>query len=103
MIGCTHLAPSWIFSGRDGILAVDIGGSNIWVDVVELNRNKAADLSRSKVGMSDLWTPWALCQQPLGRTAGRNHYYAGRAAWMRIPPSLLRLPAIAVTLEEHAG
>src|SRR3982075_4696561 len=29
LIGCLHLAPSWIFEAQDGILAVDIGGSNI--------------------------------------------------------------------------
>ena len=55
LIGCTHLAPSWIFLGHDGILAVNIGGSTIRVGVVELNRKKAADLSKSKVGMSELW------------------------------------------------
>jgi len=41
--------------GHDGILAVNIGGSTIRVGVVELNRKKAADLSKSKVGMSELW------------------------------------------------
>ena len=55
LIGCIHLAPSWIFSGHDSILAVDIGGSNIRVGIVELNQLKAADLSRSKVGASELW------------------------------------------------
>src|SRR3978361_1286421 len=29
LIGCLHLAPSWIFEAHDSILAVDIGGSNI--------------------------------------------------------------------------
>lgn len=55
LIGCIHLAPSWIFSGHDSILAVDVGGSNIRVGVVELNQAKAADLSRSKVRKSELW------------------------------------------------
>ena len=55
LIGCIHLAPSWIFSGHDGILAVDIGGSNIRVGIVELNQKKAPDLSRSKVWASELW------------------------------------------------
>jgi predicted NBD/HSP70 family sugar kinase len=40
LIGCLHLAPSWIFEGYDSILAVDIGGSNIRCGVV---------------WMSDLW------------------------------------------------
>jgi hypothetical protein len=29
LIGAAYLAPSWIFNGYNGILAVDIGGSNI--------------------------------------------------------------------------
>ena len=55
LIGCIHLAPSWIFSGHDSILAVDIGGSNIRAGIVELHQSKAADLSRSKVRKSLLW------------------------------------------------
>ena len=50
LIGCIHLAPSWVFSRHDSILAVDIGGSNIRVGIVELSQSKAADLSKSKVG-----------------------------------------------------
>jgi hypothetical protein len=55
LLGCLHLVPSWIFSGHDGILAVDIGGSNIRVGVVSLNSRKAPDLSKSKVAASELW------------------------------------------------
>ena len=55
LIGCVHLAPSWIFSGHDSILAVDIGGSNIRVGIVELNGRKAPDLSKAGVLMSELW------------------------------------------------
>src|SRR5262245_50530214 len=29
LIGCAHLAPGWLYKGFDGLLAVDIGGSNI--------------------------------------------------------------------------
>ena len=31
LIGAAHLAPSWIFSGHDSILAADIGGTNMRV------------------------------------------------------------------------
>jgi hypothetical protein len=55
LIGCIHLAPPWIFSGHDAILAVDIGGSNIRVGIVALNLRKAPDLSRAKVTASELW------------------------------------------------
>ena len=55
LIGCVHLAPPWIFSGHDSILAVDIGGSNIRVGVVGLNARKSPDLSRAGVVASELW------------------------------------------------
>lgn len=55
LIGCIHLAPPWVFTGHDSILAVDIGGSNIRVGIIELNQGKAADLSRAKVLKSELW------------------------------------------------
>jgi predicted NBD/HSP70 family sugar kinase len=55
LIGCAHLAPPWIFSGHDGILAVDIGGTNIRAGVIELNLKKAKDLSSAHVMAFDLW------------------------------------------------
>ena len=55
LIGALHLAPSWIFEGYHGILAVDIGGTNIRCGVVETRAKKAADLSRAAVWKSELW------------------------------------------------
>jgi hypothetical protein len=55
LIGCMHLAPSWIFEAHDTILAVDIGGSNIRCGVVETRQKKAADLSKATVWKSSLW------------------------------------------------
>jgi len=55
LIGCLHLAPSWIFEAHDSILAVDIGGSNIRCGVVETRWKKAPDLSKATVWKSDLW------------------------------------------------
>src|SRR2546421_229740 len=55
LIGAPHLAPKWLFKGHDAILAVDIGGTNIRVGVVELNLKKAADLSKASVWKFDLW------------------------------------------------
>ncbi len=55
LIGCLHLAPSWIFEGYDSILAVDIGGSNIRCGVVKPNWQKATDLSKAAVWRFDLW------------------------------------------------
>src|SRR5437868_8818878 len=55
LIGCLHLAPSWIFEAYDSILAVDIGGTNIRCGVVETRSKKAADLSKASVWKSELW------------------------------------------------
>jgi predicted NBD/HSP70 family sugar kinase len=55
LIGCLHLAPSWIFEAHDGILAVDIGGTNIRCGVVETRYKKAPDLSKASVWKSELW------------------------------------------------
>jgi len=55
LIGCLHLAPSWIFEAHDSILAVDIGGTNIRCGVVETRWKKAPDLSKASVFTFDLW------------------------------------------------
>jgi predicted NBD/HSP70 family sugar kinase len=55
LIGCAHLAPSWIFEAHDSILAVDIGGTNIRCGVVETRAKKAPDLSKASVWESELW------------------------------------------------
>jgi hypothetical protein len=55
LIGCAQLAPSWAFAGHGGILAVDIGGTNIRAGVVELRLKKAPDLSGAHVMAFDQW------------------------------------------------
>jgi predicted NBD/HSP70 family sugar kinase len=55
LIGCLHLAPSWIFEAHDSILAVDIGGTNIRCGLVETRWKKAKDLSKAAVWRSELW------------------------------------------------
>lgn len=55
LVGCAHLAPSWMFAGHDSIVAIDIGGSNIRCGIVQLNLKKAADLSKAVVWKSRLW------------------------------------------------
>src|SRR5476651_2736566 len=55
LIGCLHLAPSWIFEAHDSILAVDIGGTNIRCGVVETRWKKVPDLSKASVFSSELW------------------------------------------------
>jgi hypothetical protein len=55
LIGCIHLTPPWIFSGHDGILAVDIGGTNIRAGLVGVNAKKDPTLAKSAVAASVLW------------------------------------------------
>jgi hypothetical protein len=55
LIGCAHLAPSWVFEGHDCILAVDIGGTNIRCGIVETRQKKASDLSKATVWKSKIW------------------------------------------------
>lgn len=55
LIGAVHLMPSWMLEGFDGILAVDIGGTNIRAGIVETKLKKAKDLSKAAVLESELW------------------------------------------------
>jgi predicted NBD/HSP70 family sugar kinase len=55
LIGGIQLVPAWILSGHDSILAVDIGGSNIRVGVIELRNRKKSDFSDAEVGHFELW------------------------------------------------
>src|SRR5262249_40207624 len=42
LLGSVELAPEWVLAGFDGILAVDIGGTNIRAGVVELGSQPTA-------------------------------------------------------------
>lgn len=55
LLGCIQLVPAWMLAGHDSILAVDIGGSNIRVGIVELRRKKSPDYSQATVGHFELW------------------------------------------------
>src|SRR5215471_4549428 len=55
LIGAAHLLPAWMLKGHDGILAVDVGGTNIRAGVVELNLKKSTQLAKAKVVKSKLW------------------------------------------------
>ncbi len=55
LLGAAHLLPAWMLKGYEGILAVDVGGTNIRAGVVELNLRKATDLSKASVVQFELW------------------------------------------------
>lgn len=55
LLGAAHLLPAWMLKGHDGILAVDVGGTNIRAGIVELNLGKSDDLSKARIIKSELW------------------------------------------------
>ncbi len=55
LVGIPHLMPSWMLEAFDGLLAVDIGGSNIRTGIVETKLKKAKDLSKAQVHAFNLW------------------------------------------------
>ena len=64
LIGCVHLAPSWVLRGHDAMLAVDIGGSNIRAGIVELKVKKSPDQTKTAIGEMELWRYAALKEEP---------------------------------------
>jgi predicted NBD/HSP70 family sugar kinase len=55
LIGGAHLAPPGALAGHDGLLAVDIGGSNLRAGVVRHGLDEAPDLSAASVWDSEVW------------------------------------------------
>lgn len=55
LIGALHLMPSWMIEAHDGIVSIDIGGTNIRTGVVTSNLKNAADLAKAEVWKSELW------------------------------------------------
>jgi len=55
LMGAAYLAPAWIFRGYDGILAVDIGGSNIRAGILRFKTPQANALLKPKVIDSLIW------------------------------------------------
>ena len=55
LIGAAHLLPAWMLAGHKGILAVDVGGTNIRAGLIELKQTRAKDLSEAIVLEAELW------------------------------------------------
>ena len=55
LLGAFQLAPAWMFKGHDGVLAIDIGGTNVRAGIVCPNLKKGADASKAEVWKSVLW------------------------------------------------
>ncbi len=72
LLGAIQLAPPWIFKAHDGVLAVDIGGTNIRAGIVQLNLKRAADLSKAKVFELRAMAPWG--REACARRGRRRAY-----------------------------
>ena len=95
LIGSLHLTPAWALAGYDGMLAVDIGGTNIRAGVVELNLQEGGGHVRRPCRRARTLAP---CRRragtrPGGRTAG------GDAALARAPGQEGR----AAAFPDHRG
>ncbi len=82
LIGALHLVPPKALEGYDGMLAVDIGGSNIRAGIVRFR--DPDDLSDAKVGKLEHWRhrdedPPPSREQALKRLVGILKDLAGRA------------------------
>jgi len=55
LLGWLHLAPPPLLKGRDAILAIDIGGTNVRCGIVTMRRRRAKDLSKAKVLRREKW------------------------------------------------
>jgi len=55
LIGAAHLMPAWMLAGHDGIIALDIGGTNARAGIVRLRLKKSPDLAQADVWQSDIW------------------------------------------------
>jgi predicted NBD/HSP70 family sugar kinase len=55
LLGWVHLAPPPLLKGKDAILALDIGGTNVRCGIVKMRRKRAKDLSKAKVLRREKW------------------------------------------------
>jgi hypothetical protein len=53
VVGAVHLVPRRVLRGHDGLLAVDLGGTNLRVGVVEVRRRRG--LPDGRVARLDIW------------------------------------------------
>jgi len=83
LVGAAHLLPPWMLKGHDGILAVDIGGTNFRTGIVELNLSKSAELAKAKVMKSELWRHGDEDVDREGATARLTEMLEDLLAWSR--------------------
>ncbi len=55
LVGSVHLVPPSQLVGKDGFLAVDIGGSKVRAGIVEFGQRKSGPLADARVWLVDVW------------------------------------------------
>jgi hypothetical protein len=55
LIGSIHLMPSWMLTGHDAMLAVDIGGTNLRAGIVTFGGEKKPFFADAEVGALTRW------------------------------------------------
>lgn len=55
LVGSVHLIPPSRLAGKDGLLAIDIGGSKIRAGIVEFGRRKSGLLADARVWRVEVW------------------------------------------------
>ncbi|QHI97629.1 ROK family protein [Xylophilus rhododendri] len=55
LVGWVHVIPTALLQGRDALLAVDIGGTNVRCGIVRAHRKRAPDYSAAEVVERDKW------------------------------------------------
>jgi predicted NBD/HSP70 family sugar kinase len=55
LVGSVHLIPASRTSGKDGLLAVDIGGSKVRAGIVEFGERKSGLLADARVWRIEVW------------------------------------------------
>jgi predicted NBD/HSP70 family sugar kinase len=54
LIGAVHLLPTWMLKGHDGMLAIDIGGTNIRAGLVKFGK-RSSNLAKARVVRMERW------------------------------------------------
>jgi hypothetical protein len=55
LVGSVHLIPPSRLSGKDGLLAIDIGGSKVRAGIVEFGERKSGLLPDARVWRAEVW------------------------------------------------
>lgn len=55
LLGAAHLLPAWMLAGHGGMLAIDVGGTNVRTGLIDLKLSKSKYLTEAVVADTELW------------------------------------------------